>query len=264
LPGRVNDVAALSGSATAQNTVSWVAMLLPELERSDVYDYLREGTIHAEVNQSQFPIPRIDIVICPSDVQASGAIPGLSFVGNAGHWDLDRTDYSENGIFFGTALRATGEFDGWLTVPDSTRRMTMEQVRDGVATTMLISENIQAGPPDSPTGAIEEPRSWLLSPTEHGDGFAWANLPNQQARINQYKDEPPQYDAVFCRPSSNHADGVNVAYCDAHVEFLRDSIDYRVYQQLMTSQGRKAKIPPNGTLPHADLRTYLLNAKDYQ
>ena len=37
---------------------------------------------------------------------------------------------------------------------------------------------------------------------------------------------------------------MNVAFCDGHGEFLRDDIDYNVYQQLMTPNGRKCVDPP--------------------
>jgi hypothetical protein len=50
---------------------------------------------------------------------------------------------------------------------------------------------------------------------------------------------------------------MNVAYCDGHSEFLRDDIDYKIYQQLMTPNGRKCAdptdhakdtTPPNGSI----------------
>jgi hypothetical protein len=43
---------------------------------------------------------------------------------------------------------------------------------------------------------------------------------------------------------------MNVAYCDGHGDFLRDDIDYKVYQALMTPNGRKCVDPaghPNDT-----------------
>ena len=42
-------------------------------------------------------------------------------------------------------------------------------------------------------------------------------------------------DYVWSRPSSFHSGGVNAAYCDGHVTFLNQDIDYAVYAQLMTS-----------------------------
>jgi prepilin-type processing-associated H-X9-DG protein len=147
----------------------------------------------------------------------------------------------------------------------------MDQIRDGAANTLLLSENTQAGPPDSPTGAANEPTSWLLSPTEQGDAFVWVNEPNPspetQARINQGREvtsfsySSPQ----FSRPSSNHQEGVNVVYCDGHVQFLREDIAYPVYQQLMTPHGSKAKIGPGpNDFPDPVFRGYILNSSDYQ
>ena len=43
----------------------------------------------------------------------------------------------------------------------------------------------------------------------------------------------------YARPAGPHSGGVNVAFCDGHGDFLRDDIDYTVYQQLMTPWGRK-------------------------
>lgn len=260
LPGRINQIAIRTSDSPS--VVSWVAMLLPDLQRNDVWDALRDGSITA--NSSADLIPRLAPILCPVDVQASGTVPGLSYVGNSGYWDVPTDgnpwgDYPANGAFH----RRIGA--------GAAMAMNLDQVQDGVANTLLFSENTQAGPPDSPTGSADEPRSWLLSPTELGDGFVWVNDPNPspqlQARINQGREvllsssayEGPQ----FCRPSSNHPDGVNAAYFDGHVQYLRDNVAYHVYQQLMTPYGRRAKIPPNGTDANIELRKYVLDASDY-
>lgn len=270
LPGRVNEVAVKppGQTQTTYNTVSWVAKILPEMERSDVYEFIQAGALTAASEASA--IPRIDIIVCPSDVQVSGSVPALSFVGNAGHWDVPNNnlpagDYDENGMFFGVAEQASGGIyiGGWRVLPNSQIKSNLE-VDDGLPNTLLISENVQAGPPDAAGTSSQEPRSWLLSPSEQGDAFTWTT--DDQARINQGKEEVPSYSSagLYCRPSSNHADGVNAAFCDGHIEFLRDDIDYRVYFQLMTPRGLKAKIPPNGTPVPNTFSGYLLNEKDYR
>ena len=40
---------------------------------------------------------------------------------------------------------------------------------------------------------------------------------------------------------------MNVTFCDGHGQFLRDDIDYTVYQQLMTTNGRKCVDPADHT-----------------
>ena len=39
-------------------------------------------------------------------------------------------------------------------------------------------------------------------------------------------------------PSSNHPNGVNVAFCGGQVDFMAESVDPRVYAQLMTSNAK--------------------------
>jgi prepilin-type processing-associated H-X9-DG protein len=52
---------------------------------------------------------------------------------------------------------------------------------------------------------------------------------------------------AFARPAGPHSGGVNVAYCDGHGDFLRDDIDYKVFQALMTPNGRKCVDPSDHT-----------------
>lgn len=42
--------------------------------------------------------------------------------------------------------------------------------------------------------------------------------------------------------SSHHGGGAHVAFCDTHVQFLRDDVNYEVYQQLMTPWGEQAGV----------------------
>ena len=274
LPGRVNEVATAT-TPPRMNTVSWVARILPELERDDIYEFIQAGELHSGVPGAQ--VPRVDILICPSDVQVSGSVPGLSFVANAGHWDIAQGsfragDYDENGVFFGVPLQVPSDFDGWMVLPPSQIKVGMDNIQDGVANTLLLSENIQAGPPDEPSTDPVVPKSWLFSPTEQGDAFTWAAGGTQaQERINRGKDEPldpTMYKkSQFCRPSSNHAGGVNAAFYDGHIQFLPEDMDYHVYFQLMTPRGRKAKIPPDGDKIEDVNRLwyeYVLNEPDYR
>ena len=49
-------------------------------------------------------------------------------------------------------------------------------------------------------------------------------------------------DYAHARPSSYHSGGVNITFCDGHTSFV-DTIDYKVYLSLMTSNGAMA-LPP--------------------
>jgi prepilin-type processing-associated H-X9-DG protein len=60
----------------------------------------------------------------------------------------------------------------------------------------------------------------------------------------------------YARPASAHSGGMNVAFCDGHGDFLRDDIDYKVYQQLMTPWGRKCVDPASHTPVSATIKAF--------
>jgi prepilin-type N-terminal cleavage/methylation domain-containing protein len=71
----------------------------------------------------------------------------------------------------------------------------------------------------------------------------------------------------YVRPSSSHPGGVNVAMCSGQTTFLRDDIDYWVYEQLMTPDGKHSDIcAPNssGTYLTPLNAAYILNESDYK
>ncbi len=47
----------------------------------------------------------------------------------------------------------------------------------------------------------------------------------------------------LCRPSSAHVDGVNTAMADGGTRYILESIDYRVYQALLTPRGKSSDVP---------------------
>ncbi|TWU03944.1 DUF1559 domain-containing protein [Neorhodopirellula pilleata] len=47
----------------------------------------------------------------------------------------------------------------------------------------------------------------------------------------------------LARPSSAHTDGVNCGMADGGTRFVADSIDYRVYQALLTPRGKSSDVP---------------------
>jgi prepilin-type processing-associated H-X9-DG protein len=151
------------------------------------------------------------------------------------------------------------------------RRTIPQSIVDGTSQTILATENLRAGfSPGSPatgglaTGwACPHPNvvmfiasdricpsgrcptggtSPTLTPGPYGDGDAWAlaNSPsrNPHESINaRAKDAAPE--GAFPYPSSNHAGGVNVLFCDGSVRFISETIDGTVYANLITPAGRR-------------------------
>ena len=49
--------------------------------------------------------------------------------------------------------------------------------------------------------------------------------------------------ATLARPSAAHVDGVNMGFADGATRYITNSIDYRVYQALMTPRGKSSDVP---------------------
>ncbi|MBB3209809.1 prepilin-type N-terminal cleavage/methylation domain-containing protein [Rhodopirellula rubra] len=49
----------------------------------------------------------------------------------------------------------------------------------------------------------------------------------------------------LARPSSAHNDGVNAVMASGAIRYIMDSIDYRVYQAMLTPQGKQSDVPWN-------------------
>ena len=147
-------------------------------------------------------------------------------------------------------------------------QVTASRITDGTQHTLLLSENLQAGPwNESIDPLLDLPRTM-----EDQVGMVWwidrGNPENRPVppldgyQINDMDAERP-------RPSSNHPGGVNVVFCDGHCQFLREDIDYLVYARLMTPDGNNAMVagtrtPIGKTTEPTDFwQNVPLNAKDY-
>jgi prepilin-type processing-associated H-X9-DG protein len=217
-------------------TSSYLVSLFPYMERNDVY----QVWIKAEGADA----PKEACVFMPSLVCASNPPPNHegapnAYVINAGQADppddVSPAMIEANGI--ATDLTAA---EPVLISPQYVA------AHDGAAFTLLLSENMQS-------------QSWALTDAKKlyaGTTFLWWNDPPSDTRdykINQGKTAPAkQRELVHCRPSSNHPGGVIVSFCDGHVRFIAEDIDYNVYKQLMTPSGADSGDNINQVLRDSD------------
>lgn len=240
---------------------SWVVSILPDLERQDIFDQYPRL-----VSQRNPEFPYLDFMVCPSDPPPNKNEPWTSFVANAGY---EKTDASGCGIVN----------SAWpLTYIDSRRRKkpvvhqktTIDKVSaaDGTSTTMLLSENIQATTWADISFYEEEPRLDATPRPKRGTPphnvfvFTDSEKPRQASYfINSEQSPTARITVRNARPSSEHRSGVNAAFVDGHVEFLRDNIDYTVYARLMSSDGKKCGLNL-GSASH--WQNVLLSDTDYK
>jgi prepilin-type N-terminal cleavage/methylation domain-containing protein/prepilin-type processing-associated H-X9-DG protein len=263
--------------------ISWAAMSLPYLERQDMWDRLvnvKSGTVGvpAAERDGLLDVVPIEVFVCPADTDATSnvALPALTYSANTGAWDLDNTgtsgaflfppdkgDTVDNGIFVNVAA--------YERAKAKAPQMRMSKIRDGASTTIMLSENLNKKYDPVGSGAAAFYFTWLggaggTSPnynptfgTEQQLGFVWVVNANPQPGTGLNNQERINRDSAvaapdwnprqtnFARPASAHSGGVNVAYADGHTGYVREDIDYTVYQRLLTSNSKKCVDPLDWT-----------------
>lgn len=221
---------------------SWPVMLLPNLERRDIYQ-LYETTPHATMSAGP-PTAFLSIFSCPTtppDTQEQAWLAYAANVGTAG---------------MGTTL-AQQKFDGAI-VNATVSRSNLDVISsgDGTSNTLLFSE--RSGP------AVTTQALWSLVEQGAADGtppfnpllvpgFGFPIVGHAGTVVNNLSD------TTLRLPSSNHPSGVVAGFCDGHTIFLKDSIDAQVYGQLLTSNTSGGNTSP---IAQGFVGTYVLSEGD--
>jgi len=272
LPGFINSV-----GGNANRMASWAVMTLPYIEENSLWDVWRSTTVPAAgVN----PAPSIELLTCASDSFDDPSLGNLSYVANSGTPILAMKPVPP-----GTGLQtADGVFLMRVEpreVSESRRGLwsiTLPRIVDGTSQTLMLTENIQAGEYSASeyfvTAGLDIPNAIrLVSDAQLLTGCVWdydpeisLSPPADERCINvkrTYGSRGPVDSYYYARPSSYHAGGVNAAMCDASVFFLREDIEYKVYEQLMTSNGARSNMQGPRSDPNAPIN-YVLQEKDYR
>lgn len=224
---------------------TWSIMLMNDMEQSACYQNFLAG---------DEPDVQLPIFVCPTDPTITKDNAQTSYIANHGVHGTCWDDLPSNGPFLNRAAHPN-------------QKCSSRDVRDGIDSTVFFSENIQALKYDefgwngfNDDGEIDP--SFLA---EHSDLkwnpiFQWfVDLnPPYGARINEDKFNEnlvtPVEKAIRARPSSCHPAGVVIAFGSGRVKFIRDNIDYIVYQQLCTPYGGGSAMPD---------RDYVIKGDDY-
>ncbi|MGD9125816.1 MAG: DUF1559 domain-containing protein [Planctomycetia bacterium] len=226
-PGWINKV--------GNRSAGWPVMILENIDRGDLWDEWRSEDTASD------PTPvQVNLFICPSSGLKQIKL-GICYVANCGQQDAGLgllgddipPDWKANGVCF-------REYD-----PDDKPFMrVLPAIEDGKRSTLLLSENLQAGNwnGDGTQGERLNGMIWWLG------GSTPATLSTVETNLKVNADLQADRESVISniadythsRPSSYHPGGVNAAYCDGHADFMSDGIDYRVFAQLMAADDSKA------------------------
>jgi prepilin-type N-terminal cleavage/methylation domain-containing protein len=297
-PAWASEMRVMSGPQTATLAVPWTVKLLPHIDQQTLYDQLASDN-NGTGGFTLFPYsapPKVEPFACPSDASTNPKLGTLTYIVNAGMPDPNEMD---NGV--ASDLKANGvcHEQRSLRAGPSVRMGT--DVKDGANTTLLLSENIHK---DLQTGG--QNGTWLgplqknfinvnknftvpdmsFNP-EQRFGMVWplpqmnmapGPLPvtsfepfnRDSTQGGPYSNPPSSALTRFARPSAQHPDKFIAAFCEGNARDIRQDIDFKVYQQLMTPDGLKAAYAENPNQPFEKVlppaQRFMnppLNASDY-
>jgi len=218
--------------------MSWLAMILPQLDQTPLYERIRFGQPLTNVVNSMVADTVIPVLLCPSDSHGNGVMPNRrnsnvpravtnykACLGSNWNWGSAAGTVSQAGR---NANNPDGlEFCNGLICrngdhPPITTRFA--DVTDGLSTTLAAGEAV----PDwswhtwwywfnaSTATCAVPPNHWHVPETSLDDW--WENY-------------------SF---ASRHTGGVHFALADGSVRFVSENIDLTIYHALATIQGEEA------------------------
>lgn len=260
---------------------SWAVTLLPYLDQQSVYEIWNEDKYPLVTLDGEFTeraAPNLPIMQCPSSPTTRGSRGKNSYISNNGMQPVQsavsfgQSMRKANGVFNNKYAGASG-----VSVGEAVR---LDDLVDGPGNIVLFSENLSALPWNRLT--IGEGETAMLLSTAQGPGeevdynptlvssryvhgMVWhfendnQNVQNNSGcgpvtplhRINGSLADMDKFNiemsgnnmAGVARPSSAHSGGVNMGFASGATRFVVESIDYQVYQALMTTRGKSSNVP---------------------
>ena len=276
LPSLSSDVEITNAAGqTGTIPMSWQMQILPALDAAAVLKNIRKNAVvvSGEENDVRMEIADTERIwlpdfACPDDVDSDRTPGGLSYVANSGfmsrslyHGDpkglhqIGKISWDGNNVCDEPKdieiSAATGVF--WRAHPSFKSSLDYVATGDGTSTTLMLTENLQAGPwyetdtakigfglpiNDSNNQILFGAETFFESVqrplnTQFPGGTLTSSAP-QDWRINAGLKAKT---GTQPRPSSNHKGGVNVMLCDGAVRFLSEKIDPHVYVKILTPNG---------------------------
>jgi prepilin-type N-terminal cleavage/methylation domain-containing protein/prepilin-type processing-associated H-X9-DG protein len=224
-------------------------MLLPYLEQAAVYDAINQSASEdQDVGQNQ-TVGNVEIAVflCPSDGLAEGS--ACSYPGNVG---VNLRGKTGDG-FFDRSVRSADLIDGhgqtvawgeWLVKGPMFGRF--DEIEEPHRAIFQLEPAIPGSGVDELDQACQKmgPGSLVVLNKGHGWlGIRWANsinFYNHYAGINRMSclNAGALLTAVYSA-GSWHGGGVNVAFADGHVSFVKESIEPAVWRAIGTRKGRE-------------------------
>ena len=209
---------------------SWPVVLLPFMERNDVYSAL---AANASAN-----VPVIPMYICPSNPPDGGGQGVIMYAGNCGSGS-NLANQRYDGVMLDTAI----------TAGPAAARIDMGDISnaDGTVNTLLLSE--KSGP-NALLGSwlwnvgtvVSTGTSFVLGTVDAPPSFGIVRLTGSPPSPVINAASP----GSLSQPSSPHPGGAVVVFCDGHTRFITEALDAAVYANLLNWKNTASSPSPYG------------------
>jgi prepilin-type N-terminal cleavage/methylation domain-containing protein/prepilin-type processing-associated H-X9-DG protein len=225
-------------SAVNPGLYSWALPIAPYIERKDIFNAWSSNNVSSA--------PYVSVFTCPSSPAPSTTTSVLAYVGNAGAGGTGvvvsgtaaagNVNGKGNGIMIDLSL--AGNQTG-------ASRIDMDYVAsgDGTSTTLSLAEKCgsrQIGD-TFPLWSGTIPSLNVNVASSAAPVFLHAGGTSAPTGVTKFVNTGTATSGFNRYPSSNHPGGAVSAFCDGHTKFLKDSIDYQTYAQVMTSNGGQSQ-----------------------
>jgi len=254
-PGYMMNVPVGNTSNPTQTPTPWPIMLTRYLDKVDLWNsYVAGNAISSTFYW--------DEMVCPSNPPLTNQGQWLSYVTNCGLMASGSANNTNSAD--GVCFNQTSSPQGPRNSTDSL------ETAKGSSYTLLFSENTLGIITGNSTGWNQT----TAANTVQYCGMCWQNIaapstaPNvaQQPNGDHSDASPPASGAAltdYARPSSNHPGGMVVVFADAHTHFLRQDVQYNVYQMLMVVNPQKADWPNGSPNSPTASPPYILSDSDF-
>jgi hypothetical protein len=247
-----------------QLIVPWLVHLLPALDEAELWRKVRANA-SSGLDPTSYRIDESEQVTlaflnCP---EAPPRASGLNYVLNTGfiarelyQGDPDRKHRSGSLRWAGATEGNTKEANVQLVTGIfwHDRSVSLDDIStgDGVTTTLMLTENLQAGrwfdlnttriafafPVANTSGRVSSGAKTIFESAQDPLRTRSTELSSYTPRDWRINDDRTANTGTRPRPSSNHAfPGINVMMCDGSGRYIGQKIDPQVYLKLMTWNG---------------------------
>lgn len=269
---------------------TWGVAMMPYLDEQARFEHWtddrypivftsRESETPANNRYCEIPVSNISVYQCPSDprdmrlgANSYACNSGMYHASPVGGVSFAKSMSVANGVFNNKFAGTDANGAAVATGPD----VGLDDLTDGLSQTLLFAENINVRPWHAV--GFTQPKD-LIVPTDgseigypaesrYAQGLVWhyeddkgAGGASKVANLHHVNGVPSNQKLVdlvmtlnnaadLARPSSAHPGGANAVFSDGSTCFLSDTIDYRVYQAILTPNGSQSDCPdPNFVLP---------------